>query len=262
MKMFSLATMQKVLAAVVAVAALVAAPGVASATDYAVHVHGRTQITWDDTWWTMAGYTNVKCDYNSTTATLASANVTVRSCLATRCSGANRCIIIAYSNGMNQVQYTQQYYPANLANLLYIEAGSSAAGGSELASVGSVAQSFLNWFGVNYEIFYANGVDATLGVTTARAAYNHNINNGKTTYHVVGNTNALNWIWPFTAGTLPGDDDGVVSWASGFGCNASGSQTYNCTKFTGHVTDGGCTSNGWFGTTDHFSMDERGSYCY
>lgn len=260
--------MRTLAAALVAAAAVVCLPAIASAASYAVHVHGRTQTTWDDTWYGMSGYTNAKCDYEAQYNTLSQSNATVRACLAQYCSGGNSCIVVAYSNGMNQVHYTQQYYPEALTGLVYVEAGGSAEGGSELASVGNAVQSFLDWFGVGFEVFYPSGVDATLSVTGARAAYNHDINNGRTTYHTVGNTNAYNWIWVLTAGSLPGDDDGVVSYASAYGCRNSGSQSSGCSKWTGHVADTYCTSDGSWGGglfsagKDHFSMDERASYCY
>lgn len=246
----------------IVVMALVAAPAVASAANYVVHIHGRTQTTWDDTIYWISGYTSVKCDYEAKYNTLSQSNVTVRDCLGTYCSGSNSCIVVAYSNGANQVHYTQQYYPSKLANLQYVESGGSAEGGSELTDVGSAVQSFLDWFGIDFEVYYPNGVDATLSVSSARNAYNHDINNGKTTYHVSGNTNAGNGLWWATAGFLPGDDDGVVSWASSYGCRDSGDQPTTCSKFTGHVSDTWCVSNGEWDGYDHFSMDERASWCY
>jgi len=254
--------MRHALAAVFAAAAITAIPAVASATNYNVHVHGRTQTTWDDTWWTESWGTNVKCDYEAKYNTLAQSNVTVRACLATYCTGSNSCKIIAYSNGNNQVQYTQTYYPSALTNLVYVEAGSSAAGGSQLADVAAPIQNFLDWFGIGFEVYYPTGVDATLSVSGARNAYNHNVNNGKTTYHTMGNTNAGNGLWWLTAGILSGDDDGVVGYDSGFGCSSSGSQSSTCSKWQGHVSDTYCTSDGSWSGYDHFGMDERASYCY
>lgn len=253
---------QALVAATAAAAAFVCAPAIASAADYVVHVHGRTQSTWTNTMYSISNYTSVKCDYEAKYNTLAQSNVTVRSCLSQYCSGSNRCIIVAYSNGNHQVQYTQTYYPSAVANLLYVEAGGSAAGGSELADIAAPIQNFLDWFSSSFELYYSTGVDATLGVSSARNAYNHNVNNGKTTYHTAGNTNMTNGLWYLTASSLPGDDDGVVAYHSAYGCASSGSQSSSCSKWTGHVADTYCTSDGSWSGYDHFSMDERASWCF
>jgi pimeloyl-ACP methyl ester carboxylesterase len=258
--------MRKLLVALASAAAALVAfatPSAASAADYVVHVHGRTQTTWTNTWYSMSGWTNVKCDYEAKYNTLAQSNVTVRSCLSSYCTGSNRCILVGYSNGNHQIQYTQTHYPGSLTNLLYVEAGGSAVGGSELADAAQPIQNFLDWFGGSFEVFYGNGVDATLTVSGARNAYNHDVHNGKTTYHTVGNTDAFDGLWWLTAGILPGDDDGVVAFHSAFGCRNSGSQGSGCSKWNGHVADTYCNSNnGIWNSKDHFSMDERASWCY
>ncbi len=248
-----------------AVVAATAFASLASAGYYAVHIHGRGQNNWTDTMYGTSTYTAVKCNYNGTTETLATANATVRSCLQTYCTGSNSCIIVAYSNGAHQVGYTQAYYPSTITNLVYVEAGGGAAGGSELTDVASPVQSFIDWFSDEepwFQVYYGSGADAALHVSTARSAYNHELNNGKSTYHIVGNTNALNWIWYLTAGVLPGDDDGVVAFHSAFGCVNSGSQSSSCTKWTGHKADTYCESDAIMGSTDHFDMDYYASWCY
>lgn len=241
-------------------ASSVFAANVADAANYVVYVHGRTQSTWDGATYAVPGYTKAVVSYNATTATLAQANVAVRTQLAQYCSGENVCIVVAYSNGALQVGYTQANYPEALENALYIEAGASAAGGSELLNgFTSAAGDFLG-------VTYPSGVDATLSVSAARNAYNHNLTAGVVTYHLAGNTNWRNAIWYATAALLPGDDDGVVSFASAFGCSSSGSQSRSCTKYSGHVLDLGATSGSWrcpdatCGSVDHFAMDDRAAY--
>jgi pimeloyl-ACP methyl ester carboxylesterase len=243
--------------------ALIATASIASATDYAVHVHGRLE-----THWTTSKYgpwQPVECDYNSTTYTLAQGNAQLRSCFQQYCTGSNRCILVAYSNGAHQVAYTQAYYPSVIANAVYVEAGGSAAGGSELVDVAEPIQKFIDWFGDDepwFQIFYGSGVDATLGVSSARNAYNHYLNAGMWTYHVAGDTDAGNWIWYATAWALPGDDDGVVSFASAYQCSSSGSQDWDCSKYTNHTADTWCDSEGKKDGADHFDMNFYASYCY
>ena len=247
--------------AVAACSLLVAAS--AQAASYVVYVHGRSQTTWDaNAVHAIDGFAPAFVEYNSTTATLAQANATVRAQLASYCSGPNVCIVVAYSNGGLQVGYTQAYYPEALANALYVEAGASAAGGSELLN------GFTSAVGSVLGATYPSGVDATLSVSGARNAYNHNLTAGVVTYHLGGNTDWRNALWYATAAFLPGNDDGVVAFASAFGCSASGSQSATCAKYTGHQLDTGAGArsdsrrcpNAICGAVDHFSMDDRAAY--
>jgi len=232
----------------------------ASADNYVVYVHGRSATTWDGAIYPESGWKTAIVDYNATTATLAQANVDVRRQLAQYCSGSNACVIVAYSNGGLQVGYTQAFYPDAVENALYIEAGASAAGGTELLN------SFTGIVGQVFGATYPSGVDATLSVSGARNAYNHNLTAGLTTYHLGGNTDWHNGLWYVDAAFLPGDDDGAVSYASAFGCSSSGSQKTSCSKYAGHVIDTGATSGsmkcpgGVCQSVDHFSMDDRAAY--
>ena len=237
--------------------------GDALAANYVVYVHGRAQDDWDRSAVTpISGFTPAYVEYNATTATLAQANVDVRAQLGAYCTGANACIVVSYSNGGLQVGYTQAYYPEALANALYIEAGADASGGTELLN------GFTSLAGQVFGATYPNGVDATLSVSAARNAYNHNLTAGLVTYHLGGNTDWHNGLWYVTAAFLPGDDDGVVSFASAFGCASSGKQTQSCAKYTGHQVDLDATakkdkqscSNGVCNQIDHFGMDNRAAY--
>jgi hypothetical protein len=245
--------------------ALAVTPSVSSAAQYVVHVHGRGQNGWgDNPMFGQTGWQTVSVTYNSTTATLAQANAQLRPQLASFCTGVNKCIIVAYSNGALQLGYTQANFPSVIANALYIEAGGAASGGTELlnnwtSEVGS-------WLGQTYP----DGVDKTLTVSGARNAYNHSLSAGLTTYHLGGNTGPGNGLWWVTSGFISGDDDSVVPFASAFGCSSSGSQTENCTKFTGHRTDtfANVSGNSWncpngvCGGVDHFGIDDRAAYWY
>lgn len=235
----------------------------ALADNYVVYVHGRSQDDWDrSAVYPISGFTPAFVEYNATTATLAQANVDVRTQLGQYCSGANACIVVSYSNGGLQVGYTQAYYPEVLANALYVEAGADASGGSELLN------GFTSLAGQVFGATYPNGVDATLSVSAARNAYNHNLSAGLVTYHLGGNTDWHNGLWYVTAAFLPGDDDGVVSYASAFGCTSSGSQKTSCAKYTGHQIDLQASarkdkrscSGGVCGSVDHFGMDDRAAY--
>lgn len=253
-----------VLAGLVGASTFVAAE--AEAANYIVYVHGRSQTTWTGTQYGMSGWSKVSLNYNATTATLAQANSTVRSKLATYCSGANSCIIVAYSNGMHQVAYTQANYPEAISNALYIQSGGAAYGGSDLLD------GFTGDLGEIFGAVYDGGVDDALHVSAARNAYNHNLTAGKVTYMVGGNTNAYNWIWYPTAGFLPGDDDGVVSFHSAFGCVNSGSQSQNCSAWSQRVEkcnysssycDDGVCGGSWISAgTDHFGIDSKAAYCF
>jgi hypothetical protein len=245
--------------------ALAATPSVAQAGQYVVHVHGRGQSGWgDNPMYSQPGWQTVGVSYNATTATLAQANAQLRPQLAQFCSGANSCIIVAYSNGALQLGYTQANYPSVLANALYVEAGGAASGGTELLN--SWTSTVGSWLGATYP----NGVDATLTVSGARNAYNHSLSAGINTYHLGGNTGPGNAIWWATSGFISGDDDSVVPFHSAFGCSSSGSQTQNCSKFSGHALDvwanvsGNSQNcpNGVCGGVDHFGIDDRAAYWY
>jgi hypothetical protein len=118
---------------VLAALPLLLCAGESDAAQYVVHIHGRGSSNWGNgPMYVQAGWQGVGVNYNATTSTLAQANAQLRPQLAQYCSGANSCIIVAYSNGALQLGYTQANYPSVLANAIYAEAGGSAAGGTEL----------------------------------------------------------------------------------------------------------------------------------
>ena len=277
--------MKKLVAACIGVAAAavaITASSEASAANYVVYVHGRSQTYWTGNTYTYgSGYTTAMCDYNATTATLAQANTSagatgihwngsawqtdfngegLQNCLANYCSGSNSCIAITYSNGTHQVNYTLANYPSKVSNLSYVFSGSGAEGGTELLDNYGWAESALIdacevvmeplcGFGLWCSPggicgglpFYPSGVDADLFTSTARNDYNHNLTNGRIFYQISGqmnatilSTNLMNW----TATLLPGSSDGVVSFASTYGCSSAGNQPYNCAQWSDHITYG------------------------
>ncbi|MFO0675376.1 MAG: hypothetical protein U0169_02505 [Polyangiaceae bacterium] len=209
----------------------------AAPTKWVAYLHGRGEDGWGGEFRAPAGWGTVDIRYNATTATLAEANVGVTKALRDVCTNGNQCVIVAYSNGTMQAGRSLDIAPDLADGVLYVESGGAAIGGSELVSlcgVGTVLGAVSGW-----DICYPNGVDATLSVSGARAAFDHN--SVVPWYHVGGNTNWLNRMWYVTAAILPGDDDGVVAFHSAFGCRASGSQTTSCSKFGGHFLDTWCS---------------------
>jgi hypothetical protein len=253
-------------AALTLTAAATFASETASAANNLVYIAGRTQYQWDGTTYGLSGYALQRVIYNSTTATLEEANSAVRQQLATWCSGGNYCIIVAYSNGMHQVAYTQANYPSALSGLLYVQSGGAAYGGSDLLD------GFTGSMGSLFGAVYDPGVDTALHVSNARNAYNHH-SYAAPTYSVGGDVNAYNGLWwTGASGFLPGSDDFVVSYHTAFGCVNSGSQGSGCSKWSsrtnrckyssGYCSNGEC-AGGWFSAgTDHFAMDDKAAYCF
>jgi hypothetical protein len=250
---------------VLAALPLLLCAGESDAAQYVVHIHGRGSSNWGNgPMYVQAGWQGVGVNYNATTSTLAQANAQLRPQLAQYCSGANSCIIVAYSNGALQLGYTQANYPSVLANAIYAEAGGSAAGGTELLN--SWTSTVGSWLGQTWP----NGVDATLTVSGARNAYNHSLSAGFNTYHLGGNTGPGNGLWWVTSGFISGNDDSVVPFHSAFGCSGSGSQKETCGKFSGHALDvwanvsGNSKNcpNGVCKGVEHGDIDDRAAYWY
>ncbi len=214
---------------------------------------GATGISWNGSGW-------------QTDISVAPGSGGLRDCLANYCSGGNSCIAIGYSNGVHQLNYTLSSYPSYVPNVAYVFTGSGASGGSELLdSFGWAEQTLIDACDVVMEPlcgfglwcsassicgglpFYPSGVDADLFTSSARNDYNHNATNSVTFYQISGqmdatvlSTNLMNW----TATQLPGQSDGVVSFASTFGCSSSGDQPYNCAQWSNHISWGGAYASG------------------
>jgi pimeloyl-ACP methyl ester carboxylesterase len=220
-----------------------------------VYVHGRTESGWSGGFRAPTGYKTLDLRYNGTTATLAQANVGVTAELRKRCSGGNVCVVVAHSNGTLQVGRTVATAPDAIDGLLYVEATGAAMGGSELIDSCGLAK-------LIGQSCYPNGVDATLTVTAARAAFDHNSH--VPWYHLAGNTDFRNRMWWLTAAMLPGNDDGVVAYHSALGCANAGSQTLACRRYEGHFMDTACDVcvGGECGGIDHFGIAAKGTRCF
>ena len=209
-----------------ALAVLTVAP-MASATNYAIFFHGRTQQNWGtplqggagSATTIPAGYTAV--DDTSWNGTARIDSVIPYAAYAAKCAAPNTCIIYNYSTGG---LVTQRLELVTAAKPVYVNSFASAGGGSELAdSCGWVTQ----WG------CYYGGVDDNLKPSWARNGGNALQNGGNgSTWHVAGN--GWSWLGVATAAIINGDDDGATGPHSNTGCDSSNSLglptscTYGC----------------------------------
>jgi hypothetical protein len=223
-----------------ALAVLTVAP-MASATNYAIFFHGRTQANWGtplqggagSATTIPAGYTAV--DDTSWNGTARIDSVIPYAAYAAKCAAPNTCIIYNYSTGG---LVTQRLELLTAAKPLHVNSFASAGGGSELASsCGWVTQ----WG------CYYGGVDDNLKPSWARNAGNALQSGGNgSTWHVAGN--GWSWLGVATAAIINGDDDGATGPHSNTGCGSTESFglptscTYSC-GFMWLKTCGGRKSN-------------------
>ena len=152
-------------------------------------------------------------------------NYRIRDALDCYCTGTNWCYIAAHSAGNLQVGYALSLFggssrniknaSANSAgvcgnaggtqtgwNIKWVDVAGGAAGGSELAYVGSWAVS--------------DPITSDLKTATARAMYDHNQTRSKWLYMYAGAKGTL------YSGVLPGQDDEAVAYHSSGGVSGSG----------------------------------------
>lgn len=208
---------------------LAAAALPASATHYSLYVHGRTagvtgcgvsQPTpsgWS--YWNgqvQPGVNPVPVNYDGT-AHISVANPTVRSYFDTYCTGGNSCYVACHSAGCAHVGYALDLYGANRWNFIWIDAGGSAEGGTELSD-------YLSWAS-------CDPLGGDLRTGTVRGLYNHNDLRGFWEYNFAGARGA---VYSFA---LPGDDDSVVPFHSAGGMSSTGrwcvANTLLCTTMPG-----------------------------
>ncbi len=225
-----------ILATLAVLATLVA--GAVSATNYSLWINGRTgggQLGnyADFTYWgpgTAAAGVNKKSvnwdGYNR----IADQNYLIRNALDCYCTGTNWCYVAAHSAGNMQIGYALSLYGGtarykkNAApdssgtcgnsdgttqtgwNIKWVDVAGGAAGGSELADIGSWAVS--------------DPLTGDLKTTTARALYDHNQTRAKWFYMFAGAKGTL------YSGILPGQDDEVVAYHSSGGVSGSGGASF------------------------------------
>lgn len=233
-------TMKRVIAAALSTLAAVATVAFApeaAATNYSLWIHGRNTggagaigNYADFAYWgpgsTAAGINKKAVNWGGV-GRVADTNYIVRNALDCYCTGSNWCYIAVHSAGDVQAGYTLSQwggstrYKKNATpnssgvcgntdgttqvgwNIKWVDVASGAGGGSELADMGEWAVSDA----LTYDLKTAN----------ARALYNHNTTRSKWFYRFAAASGTL------YSGTLPGQDDEVVSYHSTGGVAAIGS---------------------------------------
>jgi hypothetical protein len=151
-------------------------------------------------------------------------NYRIREALDCYCTGNNWCYVAAHSAGDNHIGYALAFYGGSQRevknaipdssggcgnaggtqtgwNIKWVAVASGAAGGSELANMGSWAVS--------------DPLTSDLKTSTARAMYDHNVTRAKWFYMYAGAKGAA------YSATLPGQDDEVVAYHSAGGVSGS-----------------------------------------
>lgn len=221
--------------------AALAAAGVAMttyATNYSLWINGRTgggQLGnyADFTYWgpasTAAGVNKKSVNWDGYNH-ISDQNYLVRNALDCFCTGGNWCYIAVHSAGDLMIGYTLAMYGGSARykktpspnasgtcsnsdgttqtgwNIKWVDVGGGAAGGSELADVGSWALS--------------EPLVQDLKTSTARAMYDHNNTRGKIFYMFAGASGTL------YSGILPGQDDEAVAYHSSGGVSGSSGGSY------------------------------------
>ena len=204
------------------------------ATNYSLWINGRTGGGQpgnhaDFTYWgpasTEAGVNKKSVNWDGYNR-IADQNYRIRDALDCSCTGQNWCYIAAHSAGNLQIGYALSLYGGSARykknatpnasgvcgntdgstqtgwNIKWVNVAAGAAGGSELANVGSWAVS--------------DPLTSDLKTATARAMYDHNQTRAKWFYMYAGAKGTL------YSGILPGQDDEAVAYHSAGGVSGSG----------------------------------------
>lgn len=217
--------------------ALVLVAGAVYASNYSLWINGRTgggQVGnhADFTYWGPAGVAagvnkkSVNWDgYNR----ISTQNAIIRDALDCYCTGSNWCYIAAHSAGNLQIGYALSLYGGSTRNvknatpnaggtcgdaggtqtgwnIKWVDIAAGAAGGSELADIGSWAVS--------------DPLTSDLKTATARAMYDHNQTRAKWFYMFTGAKGTL------YSGILPGQDDEAVAYHSSGGVSGSSGASF------------------------------------
>ena len=217
--------------------ALACLAGVVSATNYSLWINGRNGSGapgnhLDFSYWgpdTAAAGVNKRSvnwdGYNR----ISVQNYRIRDALDCYCTGTNWCYVAAHSAGDLQIGYALAHYGGSKRqikngtpdaagvcgstggrqtgwNIKWVGVAAGAAGGSELANLGSWAVS--------------DPLTSDLKTSTARAMYDHNQTRAKWFYMYAGAKGAA------YSATLPGQDDEVVAYHSSGGVSGSGGASF------------------------------------
>jgi hypothetical protein len=216
---------------------LVLAAGAAYAASYTLWINGRNGggavgNHLDFTYW---GPDGVQAGVNKRSINwdgygrISATNAGIRDALDCYCTGTNWCYVAAHSAGDLQIGYALSLYGGtsrevknatpNSAgvcgstggtqtgwNIKWVGVAAGAAGGSELANIGSWAAS--------------DPLTSDLKTSTARAMYDHNQTRAKWFYMYAGAKGTA------YSGTLPGQDDEVVAYHSAGGVSGSGGASF------------------------------------
>ena len=226
----------RLLAFVPVTAAALLSTSEASATNYTLWIHGRntsgstTAGNYDDfSYWgsssTAAGVNKKAVNWDGKSK-ISVTNDKIRNALDCYCTGSNFCYIAAHSAGNAHIGYALAMYGGSTRgvrdatpaadgtcgatgatqvgwNIKWVDIASGAAGGSELANIGSWAVS--------------DPLTDDLKTATMRALYDHNQTRGRYLYMFAGAKGTL------YSGILPGQDDEALSYHSTGGVAVTGS---------------------------------------
>jgi len=249
----------------------------ASATNFTLWIHGRhtgasTQAGnyQDFSYWgpssSAAGVNKQAVNWDGVSR-ISTSNGGIRNALDCFCTGSNYCYIAAHSAGNAQIGYALDLYgttsrsvktPSPNAsgvcadagtatqvgwNIKWVDVGGGAAGGSELANLGSWAVS--------------DPLTSDLKTSTIRALYNHNNTRGSWLYMFAGAKGTL------YSGMLPGQDDEAVAYHSSGGVSQTGSFCNPGDLFCGATLALGAGASGSVAKWANHSVsfrDDRESY--
>jgi hypothetical protein len=208
----------------------------AHATNYTLWIHGRSGTGnttpgnyADFRYWgpsSVAAGVNKKAVNWNGAERISVTNANIRNALDCFCTGSNFCYIAVHSAGNLQIGYALSLYGGTTRsvrnavpnssgvcgttgatqtgwNIKWVNVGSGAAGGSELANVGEWAAS--------------DPLTTDLKTANARSLYNHNTTRGAQFYMFAGAAGT------FYSGILPGQDDEAVAYHSTGGLASTGS---------------------------------------
>jgi hypothetical protein len=263
----------------VAAALIFAGATAAVATNYSLWINGRnnqnaqTGNYADFTYWgpasTAAGVNKVSVNWDGFNR-VADQNYLIRDALDCYCTGSNWCYIAAHSAGNLQIGYALSLYGGSARtkksgvvsggqcqaaagggtqtgwNIKWVNVAAGAAGGSELADLGSWA--------------VADPLSQDLKTATARAMYDHNQTRAKWFYMYTG----AQGVW-YSELLMPGEDDQAVAYHSAGGTAGSGGRRL-CNPsvwFCDDLTPGTAANEGgsvkWANHTVQF-RDSNGQY--